>query len=106
MKCKKCGYEWNAIPSSLLAGDGCRKCGTIVAHKGMLMPQAEFVSKVNAANPDIEIIGDYQGRHHPIRAKCKICGYEWNPVASSLLRGSSHKGSATVHKNLLNETDK
>lgn len=105
VRCKKCGFEWNAIPSSLLAGDGCRKCGTIAAHKGVLTPQAEFVSKVNAVNPDIEIIGDYQGRHHPVRAKCKICGYEWDPIASSLLRGSSHKGSTTAHKKLLYGTN-
>ena len=33
VKCKKCGYDWNAIPASLLAGDGCRRCGTKKAHE-------------------------------------------------------------------------
>ena len=106
VRCRKCNFEWNAIPSSLLAGDGCRKCGTKTAHKGTKISQAEFVSRIKAVNPDIEIIGEYQGRHHPVRAKCKICGYEWNPTAASLLRGSNHKGSTTAHKNLLHEKNK
>ena len=25
-KCKKCGYEWDSYPSSLLKGHGCKKC--------------------------------------------------------------------------------
>lgn len=49
-------------------------------------------------NPKIEILGDYTGRHSHIRAKCKVCGFEWSPVAFSLLRGSSHKGSKAMHK--------
>lgn len=98
VRCKKCSFEWNALPSSLLAGDGCRKCGTIAAHKNALISQEEFISRVNAVNTNVEIIGEYKGRHQTVKAKCKVCGYEWNPVASSLLRGSSHKGAVSIHK--------
>lgn len=29
VKCNKCGFEWNAIPESLLSGCGCRKCSAV-----------------------------------------------------------------------------
>ncbi len=100
VKCTVCGFEWDGIPASMLSGDGCRKCGTKIAHKKFMKNQNTFEEQVRNANPDIEIIGEYTGRHNPIQAKCRICGYIWNPRASSLLRGSNHKGWKTTHKKL------
>lgn len=101
VQCKKCGYEWKAVPANLLAGDGCKKCGTKKAHKNFVKSQEEFEQQVAKANPDIQIIGKYTGRHNTVRAKCRICGYEWDAIASSLLRGSNHKGWKTMHQYLL-----
>jgi hypothetical protein len=98
VRCKKCGFEWFGVPFNMLAGDGCRKCGTKLAHQKFTKSQKDFVKEVAKANKDIEIIGHYQSRHKTIKAKCKICGFEWEPTASSLLRGSNHKGSKTIHK--------
>lgn len=98
VKCKTCGHEWDALPASLLSGDGCRKCGTKTAHKKFIKDQSIFVQEVFDINPDVEIIGNYTGRHNRILARCRICGYEWEPRASSLLRGSNHKGWKTLHK--------
>ena len=100
VKCENCGYEWDAVPASLLSGDGCRKCGTIKAHSNFIKSQENFISEVKKVNPDVEILGTYTGRHNPVLTRCKICGYTWRPQASSLLRGSSHKGSNSIHKNL------
>ncbi len=98
VKCKKCGFVWDGVPAKMLAGDGCKKCGTKVAHLATTKSHNAFVNELAIVNPDVEIIGEYKGRHSPVKAKCKICGYEWEPMASSLLRGSSHKGSKTMHK--------
>lgn len=100
VKCKLCGYEWNALPSSLLFGDGCKKCGVIKAHENMKKSQKDFIAELEKINPNVEIIGEYKGRHQPVLARCKICGYIWSPRASSLLRGSSHKNYKTLHANL------
>lgn len=97
VRCRICNYEWGGVPASLLAGDGCRKCGTIKAHERFIKSQEAFLAEVAEINPSIEILGEYQGRHSAIEARCRICGYTWNPRASSLLRGSSHKGSKTMH---------
>ena len=58
----------------------------------------DVINELLAKNPNVEIIGKYNGRHNPIKAKCKICGYIWEPTVSSLLRGSSHKNSKSMHK--------
>ena len=98
VRCKKCGFEWDAVPAKLLSGDNCRKCGTKLAHVSFVNSQEAFEQKIAIVNPNVEIIGNYTGRHSPVKARCRICGYEWEPIASSLLRGSSHKGSRTLHK--------
>ena len=100
VKCTECGNEWNAVPANLLSGDDCRKCGTIRAHIQKLKSQSQFVEDVLKANPNNEVIGEYKGRHSPVKVRCKLCGYTWEPKASSLLRGSSHKYASTMHKQL------
>lgn len=100
VRCSVCGYEWDAVPACLLHGDGCRKCGTKAAHQAFMKSQAEFVREVGIVNPTVEITGDYCGRHSPVKARCRVCGFEWTLRASSLLRGSSHKGARTLHKSL------
>ena len=100
VRCSVCKHEWEALPASLLSGDGCKKCGVKLAHEKFIKSQSEFEQQVFAVNPDIQILGNYTGRHNSIHVKCLICGYEWQPRASSLLRGSNHKGWKTIHKKL------
>lgn len=47
-----------------------------------------FIEEISNINSDIIILGNYKGTGEKIECKCRICGYEWNPVASSLLRGA------------------
>ncbi len=98
VECGVCGYRWFAVPANLLSGDGCKKCGNKKAHEKFIKTQSEFEREVAVINPDIEVIGKYVGRHSEVAARCKVCGFEWNPVAASLLRGSSHKGAKTMHR--------
>lgn len=100
VRCNKCGYEWQAVPGNMMAGDGCRQCGAKKAHEKFIKKRELFEEEVKRANPDIEIIGQYMGRHKKVKAKCLICGHVWYPQASSLLRGSNHKGWKTIHKQM------
>lgn len=45
----------------------------------------EFIAEMAIVNPNIEIIGTYTKSTE--RIKCKLDGYEWNPIAAELLRG-------------------
>jgi hypothetical protein len=38
-------------------------------------------------NPNIEVLGTYDKMHSSINVQCKICKYEWSPLAGSLLAG-------------------
>lgn len=100
VRCNKCGFEWNGVPANMLRGDGCRKCGTKKAHEKVMKNTEWIKNELKRIKSDVEIIGEYKGRHNKVKAKCKICGYEWYPIASSLLRGANHKGSKTIHNNL------
>lgn len=100
VKCQICGYEWNGVPANMLSGDGCRKCGTKKAHEKVMKNTEWIKNELKKIESDVEIIGEYRGRHNPIKARCKICGYEWEPMASSLLRGANHKDSKTIHNSL------
>ena len=98
VKCNNCGYEWDGVPQNMLRGDGCQKCGIIRAHKKFIKNDNQIKAELKIKNPNIELIGKYEGRHKKIKVKCKICGYIWEPVYSSLLRGSSHKNYKSYHK--------
>ena len=100
VQCIKCGYIWYGVPSNMLSGDGCRKCGTIEAHKHFVRDSDSYIKELSEKNPNIKVLGKYLGRHNHILVKCKICGFEWSPIAGSLLRGCSHKGAKKIHKNI------
>lgn len=100
VRCNVCGRVWDALPASLLAGDGCRTCGTKRAHDQLRKSQDDFIEQVREANPDIEVLGEYVSRHGKVHARCRVCGHEWDPVAASLLRGSNHKGWKGIHGKL------
>ena len=104
VRCSVCGFTWEGVPASLLSGDGCRKCGTKKAHEQFIKDQDAFEAEVKEKNPDVEVVGVYTGRHSPVKVRCRICGLEWSPIASSVLRGSSHKGSAGIHRKMRKTT--
>jgi len=81
VRCNKCGYEWFTRPRMILASSGCPKCSGHV-----LLSTDEFVEKLKEHNPNIIVLGQYHGSKEKIEVKCKKCGYEWNPVANSLMK--------------------
>ena len=87
VRCKNCGNEWDTIPAQLLSGYGCRKCGTEKAHTKFRKTHNEFVNQLSLINPNIEVIGNYSGRHCKVTVKCASCGNIWEATAGSLLSG-------------------
>lgn len=91
VKCRNCGFSWCGIPASLLEGDGCRKCGAKKRGKASMKKQEEFEKELRSYIPSIKVIGEYNGRHKPIRIQCLKCGFIWNPTPGSLLREEYQK---------------
>ena len=60
---------------------GCAYC------TGRYKTTEDFKKEMQNINPDIEIIGEYFGSEKSVKCKCKVCGYEWNPIGRSLKYG-------------------
>ncbi len=88
VSCKICSDRWMAIPSTLLKGEGCPKCGRIAQANARRKTNSQFIHELGRINPCVEVKEDYQGNKSPILVQCKICMREWKAVPTSLLRGS------------------
>lgn len=82
VRCKRCGHVWSPVLRSLFYGSKCPQC--VSQHR---FTQEEFEQHVADANPDVLVIGVYQGSTKRVYVKCANCGNEWNPLASSVLAG-------------------
>lgn len=91
-ECLDCGHRWNPLAYSLTQGKGCPHCSAIrgaKTRKGKLAVKTteQFKTELLMINDKIEICGEYHNNKTKINACCKICGYEWEVVAASLLNG-------------------
>lgn len=82
-RCLIDGYEWDAVPSSILSGRGCPKCGGTLKKTNDV-----FVKEVNKINRNIDVIGIYTTARTKIMFKCKKCGNAWNAYPYSILEGT------------------
>ena len=86
-RCSLCSYEWDACCGDLLySKTGCPQCSgrTTLSHE-------KFISNLEKNNPNFEniiFLSKYEGSMKRISCKCKMCGYEWQPLATSLSQGS------------------
>lgn len=83
-KCTVCGYEWEAIPDTLInnKNPGCPKC----SHHAPVTEE-EYAARVRENNKRVEYLNGYKGMEYHANFRCKICGYEWHTIAVSILRG-------------------
>ena len=107
-RCKTCGNEWEAQPYAVLhyKSLGCIKCRDKDQGKRKRKTHDQYVRELLLVNPNIEVIESYQTAQTKILHRCKLCGYEWSVIPSSLLRGNgcpkcSHRVSKT-HQDFLN----
>ena len=68
------GHIFQATPNKILQRRGCPICKPQKLRKRFLSTKEEFQVKLEAYNPSLEIISDYQGARFPCDCKCKICG--------------------------------
>ncbi len=86
VQCNICGHTWSPRADSLLSGNSrCKKCGVIKNGNAHRKSHDEFVREVNERNPSVEIIGHYTKAADKIHVKCRLCGFEWFPVANTIV---------------------
>ena len=78
------------------------KCGAKNRGHKERRKQEDFENELNNLIPTIKVIGEYVGRHKPIKVQCLKCGTVWNPTPGSLLRkehcNSDNNGCPTCSK--------
>lgn len=80
-RCKIDGYEWYVLPSKILLGCKCPKCG-----KRARRTHEQYVMDVFEVNPNVEVVGEYVNTYTKIMHRCKIDGYEWMAAPNHILR--------------------
>lgn len=84
--CNICNNEWNAIPSNILEGAGCPKCYIINRSNEYRKTHEEYAKEVKIKNPDIKVIGKYNGNKIKILHHCNICNNEWSASPNNILQ--------------------
>lgn len=81
IKCTNCGYEWKAIPRSVINSKcGCPKCG--VKSSRTSQAREAFLSKLDTTKYDFIEYKNYQD----VTVRCKECGNIRHTTADNILR--------------------
>lgn len=81
--CTKHELEFKIAYKHLVRGYGCVMCSNERKRK----THDEYVKQVAAINPNIEVTSRYETQQQRVAVKCRIDGFEWSTIASSLLQG-------------------
>lgn len=65
---------------------GCPKCFDARRHLNKSQPKEEFLNRLKAFNPDLEVVGDYVNASVKVLVRCKIHGDEFMGVPTRLLQ--------------------
>lgn len=66
---------------------GCKKCKSEAISKRWKKSHDQYVQDLAEKNPNIEVLGEYEGNSKKIKVKCLTCQHIWEPKAGDLLQG-------------------
>ena len=87
VRCKVCNNLWSPTAGSLSSGFGCKQCAMASLTSNKPLSNAEFVKRVAEINPNINVVGQYEGAAKHVRVRCKLCGKEWDTLPSTIYNG-------------------
>lgn len=82
------GYEWDAVPQTILKGGKCPQC----LHKEVA---SHYKTRLTNIHPNIIMMSEYTTCNDKMLYKCKICGHKWEQDPYNLLNS---KGCPECHK--------
>ena len=97
VRCSKCAHEWSAYPTNLIQHhSGCPKCAG-----NLKKTNQRFVSELKKMHGDkITALEPYVNNSTGILVHCNICGNEWHPRPTDLLRGKGCRVCADRQKGI------
>lgn len=101
VKCNKCGNIWASEPSSLVNGNGCKKCAMKYVQNLKIKTHEEFLEDIrnrNINHDTFKVISKYQKNELPVTCECLVCHRTWTVIAHHLV--GTRGGSACPYCNL------
>lgn len=92
-----CGRIGESTPSSLLKGRKCKDCEKETKSMPLKWTTESFQRELEMINPNIKVLGKYEGINAKISCKCLLCNNEWVKEPRQLLLG---RGCPTCQKRL------
>lgn len=86
-RCLIHNVDWEAAPTNVLNGNGCRKCLSEKISFANRKPKEQYIRDVKKHNPNVIVIGEYINIATPILHKCLIHNNEWFALPNNILRG-------------------
>jgi len=94
VKCKKCGYEFEAKPSNLvlhsLKHPVCANC-LRNNHKMTTEKYQEKLDNFFGKDKSYDVLEDYINENTAIKHRCRICNYEWKTSPANITGGMHGK---------------
>ncbi len=78
---------WDVMPSSVLAGKGCKLCHGERISKTLTKTQEQYIEELSHKNPNVILIGEYINDRTGVLHRCLIHDYEWTISPNSVLAG-------------------
>lgn len=78
---------WDASPSNLLKGCGCKKCGNKKIVMSCSLTHEEYTKILQSENPVIRVLDTYVNMKTPILHECIIHNYKWQTTPASVVQG-------------------
>ena len=88
-RCKLCNRVWDACPSDILAGKGCKVCKDKKNADLRRKTKEQYIGDLNLVNPNIVIDDEYINTDTAVYHKCKICNHRWRIKPNHTLSGHS-----------------
>ena len=102
-KCLIHNIEWYVTPDDVLSGNGCYKCKGEKIKNALSKTHDQYIEEIKIKNPNIIIVGKYNGANNPTLHKCLIHNIEFNITPVSVLAGS---GCEECHKEKIGMANK
>lgn len=87
-RCSICGNEWYATPNKLKQGRGCPQCKIKSASIRNRKTQEDFIKELSNIQPNLIVLGKYNGWNSRVDVLCLDCGSTTNVRAGSLLKNN------------------
>lgn len=88
-QCEGHKTQWTTSPYQLLGNKhGCPECAKQYRRSNK-KTHYSFVQELKKVNPDLKVVGRYEGSGVPIRVRCLSCSHVWHPRPGNLLHNKS-----------------